>query len=260
MTLQQFFFDLPIYTKFQITAEDEKTFLNITDSTKKLIFDGYNPWKKIESTFFVMDDIQGSGYVYTKAGGYAVQRVKCKRSDDVFMFYIHYDPQNKILLKVGQHPTVADFHISEIKKYGKLLTKEKLNEFTRAIGLAANGVGIGSFVYLRRIFEHLIFEAFEKAKTDSKINPDDFQKGRMDDKIRLLADYLPAFLVENRTIYSVLSLGIHSLDEQTCLEHFDTLRVGIEIILDEKLEEQKKLEKIEIAKNKIIALKGKLGK
>ncbi|MEL1253879.1 hypothetical protein AAEO57_08835 [Flavobacterium sp. DGU38] len=260
MTIQQFFFDLPIYTKFQITDDNNETFLEITDSSKKVIFDGYNPWKKIESTFYVMIDIQGANYAYSRDGGYATQKVKCKRSDDIFMFYLHYDPKNKILLKVGQHPTVADFHISEIKKYGQLLTKEKLNEFTRAIGLAANGVGIGSFVYLRRIFEHLIFEAFEKAKVDGKINPDDFNKGRMDDKIRLLAKYLPAFLVENRTIYSVLSLGIHTLDEQTCLEHFDTLRVGIEIILDEKLEEQKRIEKMEIAKNKIVALKGKLGK
>jgi hypothetical protein len=260
MTLQQFFFDLPIYTKFEITAENEEIFLNITDASTKVIFDGYNPWKKIESTFYVMNDLQGNSYAYTKSGGYATQRVKCKRSDDTFMFYLHYNPQSKILLKVGQHPTVADFHISEIKKYGKLLSKEKLNEFTRAIGLAANGVGIGSFVYLRRIFENLIFEAFEKAKADEKINNADFQKGRMDDRIALLAEYLPSFLVENRSIYSVLSLGIHSLDEQTCLEHFDTLRVGIELILDEKLEELKKMEKMEIAKKKITDLKGKLGK
>ena len=40
-----------------------------------------------------------------------------------------------------------------IKQYDKELRKPDLKEFTRAIGLAANGVGIGSFVYLRRIFE-----------------------------------------------------------------------------------------------------------
>ncbi len=67
-------------------------------------------------------------------------------------------------------------------------------------------------------------------------------------------------MTENKTVYSILSQGVHSLDEQTCLEHFDTLRVGIEIMFDEKLEEHKKLEKTELAQMKIAALKGKLKK
>jgi hypothetical protein len=56
-----------------------------------------------------------------------------------------------------------------------------------------------------------------------------------------------------------LSLGIHELDENTCLAHFDTLRVGIEIILDEKLDELKKKEKIEEAKKKLAQLASKPG-
>ena len=71
---------------------------------------------------------------------------------------------------------------------------------------------------------------------------------------------LPSFLVENKSMYSILSLGIHELNEQTCLEHFDTLRVGIEIILDEKLDELKKKEKIENAKKKLANLKGEVKK
>jgi hypothetical protein len=61
-------------------------------------------------------------------------------------------------------------------------------------------------------------------------------------------------------MYSILSLGIHELDEQTCLAHFDTLRVGIEIILDEKLDEFRKKEKIQIAKQKLAGLKGQIKK
>jgi hypothetical protein len=61
-------------------------------------------------------------------------------------------------------------------------------------------------------------------------------------------------------MYSILSLGIHELDEQTCLAHFDTLRVGIEIILDEKLEEFRKKEKTEAAKLKLAALRGEIKK
>ena len=42
-----------------------------------------------------------------------------------------------------------------------------------------------------------------------------------------------------------MSKDIHELNEDTCLNHFDALRVGIEIILDEKLEELKRVEKME---------------
>jgi succinate dehydrogenase/fumarate reductase flavoprotein subunit len=82
----------------------------------------------------------------------------------------------------------------------------------------------------------------------------------MDEKIDLLHNYLPSFLVENKSMYSILSLGIHELDEKTCLANFDTLRVAIEIILDEKLDEFRKQEKIKAAKKKLEALKGDIKK
>jgi hypothetical protein len=80
----------------------------------------------------------------------------------------------------------------------------------------------------------------------------------MDEKINLLSAHLPVFLTENRAIYSILSLGIHELKEDVCLAHFDTLRVGIEIILDEKLDEFRKKEKIETAKKKLSQLQQKI--
>jgi hypothetical protein len=260
MTLEQFFFNIPIYEKIEINASNESVFKAIIDNFHKVTFDGYNPWAKIESTFYVITDLEGSSSNFSKNGGYGVVNIKCKRTENVFTYYIFYNSNSKIFMKIGQYPTVADFHISEIKQYAKLLNNQKLKDFTRAIGLAANGVGIGSFVYLRRIFEGLIQEAFDKAKTDGVLTDDDFQKIRMDQKIDLLSGYLPSFLVDNKSMYSILSLGIHELDEQTCLAHFDTLRVGIEIILDEKLEEVKKKEKIEQAKQKLAMLKGEVKK
>lgn len=261
MTIEEFFFDIPIYTKIEINETNLRTFREITDSSLRAEFIGFNPLNKVESTFNVITDIQGTtSDKYTLNGGIETIKIKCKRTDQIFWYFLLYNPERKILMKIGQFPSVADFHISEIKQYKKLISDEKLKEFTKAIGLAANGVGIGSFVYLRRIFEYLILEAFEKAKSEGEVTDVDFQKARMDEKINLLHSYLPSFLVENKTMYSILSLGIHELDEQTCLAHFDTLRVGIEIILDEKLEELKKKEKIEIAKQKLAGLKKQIDK
>lgn len=109
----------------------------------------------------------------------------------------------------------------------------------KAVGLVSHGIGIGSFIYLRRIFETLIEEAHREALKDSEWNDDIFNRSRMDEKISMLKNHLPEFLVTNRIIYSILSLGVHSLDEQTCLDDFDSIKASIELILDEKIERRK---------------------
>lgn len=58
----------------------------------------------------------------------------------------------------------------------------------------------------------------------------------MDDKIMILKQHLPKFLVENRTLYGIMSVGVHTLSEAECLAAFPVVRVGIELILDEHLE------------------------
>jgi hypothetical protein len=259
LTLTDFFFNIPIYTNITVTSEDTE-FLREIFGERKIDFDGFNPFSKLESTFKVITNLIPRDDRFIEQGGFANLKIECKRTNHIFEFYILWEPERNTLIKIGQYPSIADFHISEIKQYSKLLPNEKLKEFTRAIGLAANGVGIGSFVYLRRIFEFLIFEAYNKALAESKIKESDFQMARMDDRIDLLHNYLPAFLVENKSMYSIISLGIHELDEKTCLAHFDTLRVAIEIILDEKLDEYRKQEKIKNAEKKLKILKSTIRK
>lgn len=71
----------------------------------------------------------------------------------------------------------------------------------------------------------------------------------MAERIDFLNGHLPDFLVRNRRIYSILSLGIHELDEKTCLNFFEVLRTSTIVILEEDkkkkegLERQKALEK-----------------
>jgi hypothetical protein len=262
--IEKFLFDTPIYTKVEIDeldySSDEFNALFYSEDAAKRPIEGYSPWRKVDSTFSIVRRLTYENNNFKTLGGFGTLIIECKRYHDSFRFYMYYDPDKEVLIKIGQFPTVADFHIGEIKEYKKVIDESKLKELTRAIGLAANGVGIGSFVYLRRVFEHLIFDAYERAKKEQKVSESDFQKARMDEKIELLRTYLPTFLVDNKTMYSILSLGIHELDEQTCLAHFDTLKVGIEIILDEKLDEFKKKEKIEKAKKKLTELKSKVKK
>ena len=153
-----------------------------------------------------------------------------------------------IIQKVGQQPSFADVHISKIKKYAPVLTKLQLRELNRAIGLASHDVGVGSYVYLRRVFEALIEEAHAEASADGGWDEDTYVQSRMAERVALLKNHLPTFLVEHPKMYSLLSKGIHELSEEECLSHFETLRIVIELILDEKLERKERDRKVRDAK------------
>lgn len=270
MTVGEFLFDLPLYHKVpRDDSEDIINFLMIGGLGKREV-DGYNPIEQCESTFAMFcsayNTVQnplGQGrlavsYVSGKSEEFDTFEVilKCKRYGTFLHYLVHaeYDKEDyehsyiMSISKVGQYPSVADFHIGQVHKYDKVLPKDKMREFTKAIGLAANGVGIGSFVYLRRIFECLVFEAHEVAKSKNpSFDKTAFTSGRMNEKIQMLSGYLPDYLVEHHAIYGILSKGIHELGEEECKKYFPILKASIELILDEKLEAyQKEMRKKEI--------------
>ena len=61
-----------------------------------------------------------------------------------------------VLEKVGQEPSMADLQMFDIEKYKKVLSSDSFRDFSMALGLHASGVGCGSLLYLRRIYETLI--------------------------------------------------------------------------------------------------------
>lgn len=257
------FFKMPLYSPVIITEENFRDFEHIlifSQGHNGNAVEGNNPFLGNKPTTFVGYGHPGGEHMdyVLKYGGLRGTSIRCVRDGHVLTYYFHFDRETSKFMKVGQFPSVADFQIQDIKKYKNLLTKEKLREFAKAIGLAANGVGIGSFVYLRRIFEDLISEAYSLALKDQKIDADSFVKERMDKKIVVLKDYLPEFLFQNRSLYSILSVGIHSLSEEDCLMHFDAVKVGIELILDEKLEQLNKAKKLKEANQKIEAITQKI--
>ena len=151
--------------------------------------------------------------------------------------------------KIGQHPSYGDINIAAIQKYARTLTRSQLTELSRAIALASHDVGIGAYVYLRRVFESLIEQAHKEATSNSNWDEENYQKSRMNEKISMLKDHLPSFIIEHPRMYSLLSKGVHELTEKECLEHFETLRISIEMTLDEKLEAVEKRKKREMAKS-----------
>jgi hypothetical protein len=152
---------------------------------------------------------------------------------------------------MGQYPSLADIANDESKTYTSVLDKEDARELHKAIGLAAHGVGIGSYVYLRRVFEHLIRRRFDEHKESNNWSEADFKRKRMDEKIEQLSPYLPPFLVKNKKIYGILSLGIHELDEEQCNNLFDPLFQSIVYILEEDKQARVKEKRLKAAEDAI---------
>ncbi len=138
------------------------------------------------------------------------------------------------MIEVGQFPSLADLSLPDIDKYNPILTDEERGDFGRDVGLHAHSVGIGSFVYLRRIFEGPIEKTHAKLLGTAEWDEDALVRSRMDEKIKLLSSALLYVLAENSDMYSMLSKGIHELSEQECFRYFDTLRPSIEMKLGEE--------------------------
>jgi hypothetical protein len=163
----------------------------------------------------------------------------------VFRLFFRGDEDHNLqnwLEKIGQYPSLADIANDQSQVYRQVLEQADAAELYKAIGLAAHGVGVGSFVYLRRVFERLITHRFTEFKDSEGWSDDDFAGKRMEDKIDLLKDHLPEFLIRNRKLYAILSKGIHELSEQECLDAFEFLKRSTFFILDDDRRKKEELE------------------
>jgi hypothetical protein len=84
-----------------------------------------------------------------------------------------------------------------------------------------------------------------------------YKNSRFSEKIDLLKENLPDFMVRNKKIYGILSAGIHSLTEEECAEYYEILETSVHIIVEEDAEKQKKLQRTSAAQKVIDALRGK---
>lgn len=152
----------------------------------------------------------------------------CSMNDEHHLDYIVLTTDNS-MMKIGQYPSVADMTFPELDAYKHVISKEDRRELGTAIGLFASGIGAGSYVYLRRILERLVYSAKETAGDD--IDKEKFEQARVAERIKMLKGYLPDMLVKNTTIYEILSKGIHELSEEECRKYFPVVKQCIYQIL-----------------------------
>ena len=181
---------------------------------------------------------------------------RCTRDRQHFIIFDLITTDDKII-KIGQYPSVADLVIPEIAKYKPVLGTQ-YREFSKAIGLFAHGIGIVSFVYLRRIIENLVFDKYNEVSENLEISNTEFMCLKFDEKIEALKPYLPEVLVANKNIYGIVSKGIHELSEEECREMFPYIKAGIELILDSLLAEKERKSKEKIFEKFVAKKTGEL--
>lgn len=77
----------------------------------------------------------------------------CAHCEEEHLFAIRID--GKSICKIGQYPSFSRAETTALRKYKNLIKKYYV-ELTSAVNAYSQNMGIASFVYLRRILEHLI--------------------------------------------------------------------------------------------------------
>jgi len=249
-TLKKLFFEVPLYTR--IKFDDIYSELFNFNTLSCLTIRSYCPFCNDISIFRVGTTNTVLPSTTSTLLSFKIN-INCTSFSShvilILLSKIFEEGDEKFFQKIGQYPSLADIQFPQLKKYNKLLKKYS-HEYPKALGLAAHGIGIGSFVYLRRVIEFLLEEAHNDAKKQPGWNEQGYPNLKFIDKIILLKEHLPDVLLENKECYSILSKGLHELDEKECLEYFPALKDVIELILDDKLEELRRHNKrIEVNKN-----------
>lgn len=235
---QEIIIDSSLYAEFDLTEVSKENFAEFV--LRKGTVNAYCPECKQQSVF----NIEGAGYSFEektkqipKYGIISIE-AECPRSVENYsgkcgqkLYACFYRDGDK-MTKIGQYPSKGDLDFGNLDPvFAAELESNLRRELGRAVGLRAHGIGIGAFVYLRRIFEWLLEEAHTNAKTDGQWDESAYVKARVPDRIKLLKEHLPNRLIETAKLYEILSKGIHELSEEECLAHFEIVQKAILMIL-----------------------------
>ncbi|UVK40565.1 hypothetical protein LHFGNBLO_002041 [Mesorhizobium sp. AR10] len=253
--------DTPLYTLVEEVASEDETALVAQHLRSKFIqFDCYCIHCRKQSTFKTSRSLSNYQEWLRAKNNRVLENevftlhIHCQRNTSHIYSYV-FEPFNKGVKKIGQYPSMEDIASSDIDRFRPVLEKEYFSELHRAGGLVSHGLGIAAFVYLRRIFERLIYQHHrEFLASHGEIAG--FETMRMDEKIGSLKAVLPSTLVDTKAAYGILSLGLHELSEQACLKFYPVVRAAIIAILEEDLQNRERAKAAEALRQAVAQAAG----
>jgi len=233
-----------LYSFIEVNDEVGQAAETLIRGAKIGTFDCYCIGCKKETPFIVSPravvntggGLRGGNALAYPSSVFAVQAV-CQRDLTSYLYAFHKIGDR--VIKIGQHPSMADISFGELKGIDGSLDATDRKELGKAIGLFSHDAASGAFVYLRRVFERMIRRAHER-QTEQGNPIEGFDGMRVDQKIAALKRELPERVVKNSAVFSVLSAGIHELDDEQCKALFPVLKAVIFQMLEQEEHKRKK--------------------
>jgi hypothetical protein len=280
MNPKDFYENFSLYQKINLTKIKE-------DEVKELIdykgpIDILCPWCKSDSVFsidepigtggvkgggrpyynrlvedFKKKEITGdySGFIiekteYNYANKFYLKDFHCARNNE-HLFLVVFLIQSNFLFKIGQYPSELDLIQKDFNKYTKVIDEKLVFEIKSSFLLNSHNFNVASLIHLRRAFEFVLEENHIKKISEIGWDEKKYLDSRLDEKIELLKDILPKKLLGHKSIYKILSKGVHQLEEEECKKAYVALFPIFILIFDELkfIRESERKEK-DIQKNK----------
>lgn len=149
---------------------------------------------------------------------------------------------------VGFYPEIfSAFDLDS--KYSSVLTPEQLSNLGMAFKANSLGLGIASFVYLRRVLESLVKKVLDDNQASCK------HLNSFKDKLKEAEKYVSLFpdrfgAVKGR-LYNFISEGVHSWSEEECLELYSLAEYVVISVLDYYKKQKEETEKTEELQRRI---------
>lgn len=131
-----------------------------------------------------------------------------------------------IVTKVGQYPTMLSIKGFDFDKYKKQLKRyDAYEDYKNADLSMANNFHAGAYTYLRRVYEKQLNYYVEKDKPVLTDN-------RTETRIKAVKNNFDPRIHEHLSnLYSILSIGIHELDEEESKNYYEYLKAMIDMQL-----------------------------
>lgn len=258
--LENLFTDIPPYKKVKISTSDYRSINKIEYEIKiddfcencnsEKVFTGYTHSALLNIRSCVEYAKKNNNEFYKKLSEQIKEEdtcahfmFKCAKCGEKHYFSILFTPD--FIVKCGQYPSYSTQNVKKVEKYKNIISKY-YPELTKSLNAYSQGMGVASFVYLRRILEWLVDEkCLEEEKTLKKF-VDKLKKVEKREKI------IPDDFSEIKNqIYSVLSKGVHEYTEEECLDMYDAVFFVIESILENELNKKEKKRRINEVKKSI---------